>query len=44
MFYAMQKSVYNGVSLEVESPFDFQPMSNPVQLSSFHSNTLNVGW
>ena len=38
-----KKAVYNGLSLNVYTPFDFQLQTKPVPLSFFNPNVSNVG-
>ena len=33
----------NAISLDLYTPFDFQPITHSVLLSFFNSNALNVG-
>ena len=40
MFY--KRGVYNEISLEVYTTFDFQPITCSVTFSSFNSNVLNA--
>ena len=44
MYYFMQKAECNAISLELYTPFGFQPIIYSVPLSIFNSNILNVGW
>ena len=38
-----EKEVYNGLSLELYTPFDFQLRTQSVLLSFFNSNVPSVG-
>ena len=42
-FVLCQKSLYNGVSLEVYTPFVSPPITHSASLSSLNSNVLSVG-
>ena len=39
-----KKAVYNGLSLELNTPFDFKLKTSPVPLSFFNSNLSSIGW
>ena len=38
-----KKAIYNGLSLELNTPFDFQLREQSVPLSFFNSNVSTVG-